>query len=50
MCRSSLRHTMIGFRFNCMNKVRKFHSVLYKENGDVITNQIIVSFLRIKFY
>lgn len=39
----------MGLRFDGMNKVRELDRFLYEENGNVIPDDIPISFLSVKF-
>lgn len=45
-----LRDLQIRFRLACMDYIGEFHSILNKEDRDVIANNIPVSFIGIKFH
>ena len=45
-----LRYFVKWFGLYCMDQVRKLDRVLNKKDRNVITNQIVVSFLRVEFH
>ena len=50
MRRRGLRHFMMGFRLDRMDQIRKFHRVLNEKDGNVVADEIEVSFLGVKFH
>jgi len=48
VCRLSLRHLIMGFRFNSMNEIGELDRFLYEENRNIIPDQIPISFGRVK--
>src|ERR1700753_2447143 len=49
MRRSCLRKPTIRLHFHRVNKIRKLDRILDKEDGDVIPDKIIVSFICVEF-
>src|SRR5674536_134836 len=45
-----LGHFIMRFWLNCMNKIRKFDSILDKKDRYIISDQIIVTFFGVEFY
>ena len=50
MGRGRLRKATVRFWFNRMNKIRKFHRILNKENRHIITDDIPITLFGINFY
>ena len=44
----TLRYFVMGLGLNGMNKVRELDRFLYEENGDIIPDNIPISFLGVK--
>jgi hypothetical protein len=47
--RLALRHFIMGLRLDRVDNIREFHRFLYKENRDIVADQVPVSFLSVKF-
>lgn len=44
----SLRHLIMWLRLDSVNKIREFDGILDEENGDVVANEIPISFLSVE--